>query len=125
MSEKPLDKIRELVKRDGRYQVEAYVFVFEALQHTLNTLGEERHVSGQELCHGIREKALDSFGPLARCVFRQWGVLRTDDFGVIVFNLIEIGLMGKNDNDRLEDFHDVFDLDEALSHYDLEVTLAG
>lgn len=119
----PIDKIRALVKRDGRYPVKAYLFIFEALNYTLDAIGEKRHVSGQELCHGIREKAIGSFGPLASCVFRQWGIAKTDDFGEIVFRLIEMGLMDKTDQDTRDDFCDVFDLAFALDEVELELVV--
>ena len=41
-------------------------------------------------------------------------IVRTDDFGEIVFTLIDAGLVSKNSEDRREDFRGVFDLDEAL-----------
>ena len=74
----------------------------------------ERHVTGQELCESIRLYALDQFGYMAKCVLNSWGVRSTSDFGTIVFNMIEIGQMRKTDNDRREDFDDVFDFDEGL-----------
>ena len=117
--------LAEVVRRDPRYVYEAYEFVFEALRHTqvrLNRVpqeaGEEvgprHHVKGRELLEGICDYALKQFGLMARTVFRLWGIERTDDFGEIVFNLVEANLMSKTDDDRREDFHNVFDLDEAL-----------
>ena len=47
-------------------------------------------------------------------LFRLWGINRTEDWGNIVFNLIDAGLMSKTDNDSLDDFRDVYDMDEAL-----------
>ena len=74
----------------------------------------KHHVSGPQLLEGIRQFALQEFGLMARVVFHQWGIRRTDDFGEIVFNLIEAELMSKTPGDRREDFHGVFDLDAAL-----------
>ena len=51
---------------------------------------------------------------MARTVFRMWGIQKTGDFGDIVFNLVDAGLMSKTDEDCREDFRDVFDLDAAL-----------
>jgi uncharacterized repeat protein (TIGR04138 family) len=119
--------IAEILRRDARYPAEAYEFVFEALFHTQKKLRrarqdapkdadpDERHVTGQELAHGIAEYALAQFGFLARTVFKRWNIHSTADFGEIVFNLIEANQMSKTAHDRREDFHDVFDLDEALS----------
>ena len=120
--------LAEVVRRDPRYIYEAYEFVFEALKYTqkmLNRLppregsGEEvgphHHVKGPELLEGIRRYALRQFGLMARTVFRLWGIRRTDDFGEIVFNLVAAGLMSTTDQDDRKDFHDVFDLDQALT----------
>ncbi len=73
-----------------------------------------RHVSGVELSWALRDYALMCWGGLARLVLRTCGVTRTDDFGAIVFALIESGRLQKESHDRLEDFHDVFDFQEAL-----------
>jgi len=116
-------KLFEIVRRDPRYAYEAYEFVFAALDYTLQLLGKQdaeksetgpRHVSGAELLEGVRDLALREFGLMARTVFRQWGVNRTGDFGVIVFNLVEAELMSKTPEDSLADFENRFDLDEAL-----------
>ena len=111
----PFARIRRLVRRRRRpYPVEAYAFIFDALDHTLRQIGERRHVTGQELCRGIRDLALEKFGPLAATVFRQWGVERTADFGRMVFDLIDLGLMGKTEQDEPADFDDVYDFAEAF-----------
>jgi uncharacterized repeat protein (TIGR04138 family) len=120
-------KIDDVVRSDPRYAYEAYEFLFEALQHTQEMLGrtppanaapdEDYHVTGPELLAGIRDLALREFGMMARTVFRQWGVDTTADIGELVFNLIEAGLMSKTSDDDRLDFHDVYDLDEALGNY--------
>jgi uncharacterized repeat protein (TIGR04138 family) len=51
---------------------------------------------------------------MARVVLESWGCLRTDDFGNIVYNLIEASILTKTDQDRLEDFHDVYDFEQAF-----------
>jgi uncharacterized repeat protein (TIGR04138 family) len=124
-------KLDELVRRDPRYATEAYEFVFLALGHTQKMLGrlppaagadQEHHVRGPELLAGVRDLALQEFGLMARTVFHMWGINATADFGEIVFNLIEAGLMSKTDEDDRLDFHDVYDLDEALVQgYRIEV----
>ena len=119
-------KIADSVRRDPRYPYEAYEFVFAALAHTQKALGrvpggeagEEaeaaNHVSGPELLRGARDFALREFGLMARTVFRRWGINRTDDFGEIIFNLIDANLMSKTPQDSRADFHAVYDLDEEL-----------
>ncbi len=115
--------IRQLIlPRDPRYELAAYLFVHEALEYTVRALGRnapgltpaQRHVSGQELLNGMREYAAQMFGPLAPAVFRSWRVRRTEDFGEIVFNLVEHGLLGKTEKDAREDFAGGFDFDTAF-----------
>jgi uncharacterized repeat protein (TIGR04138 family) len=76
--------------------------------------GEMRHVSGQELLGGIRDYALAQFGPMTKMVFEEWGIKRCEDFGEIVFNMVEIGLLGKTDQDSREDFANGYDFDDAF-----------
>ena len=125
----PTHPLVELLRRDKRYHLDAYVFVFDALRFAQEQLGaeksvtddetssaseEERHVTGRQLCEAIRLYALRQYGALAKNVLNHWGVHSTGDFGEIVFNLIDIGQMRKTDSDRREDFDQVFDFDEAF-----------
>jgi uncharacterized repeat protein (TIGR04138 family) len=127
MSEK-LDFTRslaEILKRDSRYAYDAYAFVLEALGYTVRKIGQRRHVTGQELCFGIRDLGWEHFGYLARTVFNSWGVKATEDFGQIVFNLVDAGLMGKTETDSPADFKAVYDFKEALEgSYRIEVPWA-
>ncbi len=105
MERKAHEVLREIVERDTRYRRDAYCFVFEALDFTVKKVViRQGHVSGRELLEGIRLYALDQFGGLAPLVFNTWGVTRTEDFGEIVFNLVEASLMGRTENDSKEDF---------------------
>jgi uncharacterized repeat protein (TIGR04138 family) len=117
-----IDELSRLVERDKRYRVEAYLFVLEALNYTLSRIGVKRHVTGRELVEGIRDLARERYGMMVKEVFRHWGVRETLDFGQIVFNLIEIKLLSKTDEDKLDDFRDIFDFDEAfLRSYPIQV----
>jgi uncharacterized repeat protein (TIGR04138 family) len=120
-------KIVEILRRDPRYQYEAYEFVLDALNHTQKALGRmpgeglppepgpEYHVSGPELLSGCCTLARQEFGLLAKTVFHAWGIRRTDDVGEIVFNLIEAHQLCKTESDSKADFQNVFDLDRALT----------
>lgn len=129
-------KLDEIVRRDPRYALEAYEFVGDALEHTQRLLGRvppkegagERdvHVSGAQLLEGVRDLALREFGLMARTVFRAWGINHTADVGEIVFNLIDAKLMKKTAEDSLDDFRDVYDLDQVLVRdYRIEVKMEG
>lgn len=108
---------------ERRYPPAAYVFVQEGLRQTSERVyaidddleGDgSRHVTGQELCVGLRDYAVNEFGPLARTVLHDWGIRQTRDFGKIVFTMIEAGLLRKTDEDSIDDFVDVFNFDEAF-----------
>ncbi len=110
--------LRRILEADPRYRRGAYAFVAEAVTLTASRIAEQegsrRHVAGRELLEGIREAALDRYGPLARNVLREWGVNRTEDFGNIVFNMVRNGMLGANDEDTPADFENGYDFDEAF-----------
>ena len=109
-----LTKVQTIHRKDPRYKPEAYFFVLAALHFTVSHLPERRHIAGKELLAGIRIYGLDQFGPLARQVFDYWGVRSTEDFGRIVFSLVDAKLLGKTEEDSLADFQDVYDFSEAF-----------
>jgi uncharacterized repeat protein (TIGR04138 family) len=108
-----LDKIQSTFLdsgRDDRYRLGAYTFVLQGLEFFLAKKGEKKHVTGGELAGGLAEFAHCQFGPMACDVLRSWGIESTDDFGFVVYNLIEIEAMSKTHGDSVEDFFGVFDL---------------
>jgi uncharacterized repeat protein (TIGR04138 family) len=120
MQEINFDETVELIlTRDRRYTREAYNFVREALDFTQKLIvkenrGQLRHVSGQELLEGIRQFALQQFGPMVVTVFEEWGIRRCRDFGEIVFNMVETGLLAKTEHDTREDFQNGYDFTDAF-----------
>ena len=120
----------------------AFQFVREGLQHTVQVMHPElaadlamdmlddtdstsvseqsadqnrRHVTGQQLCLGLRDYAIRQYGMLARTVLTHWNVRRTEDFGRIVFAMVAAGELRKSDDDSPTDFREVFDFDEAFA----------
>jgi uncharacterized repeat protein (TIGR04138 family) len=123
MQDLEFSEIVELIcKEDGRFDRKAYTFIRQALDSTVKELKKKQpertvksqHVSGAELLHGVRTYALDQFGPLSKTVLNGWGISRCSDFGDIVFNLIEYNVFSKTENDRREDFAEVYDFEEAF-----------
>lgn len=129
---------------DGPYPIEAYQFVQEGLSHTVERMlghsrassgpmavgthrsltpdfddGDTRHITGQQLSLGLRDYAIERYGMLAPTVLRHWNVLRTEDFGRIVYRLIELGMMSKTPEDSIRDFASVFDFEEAFNRANL------
>ncbi len=111
MSDDPVSDIRQ---KDDRYPRSAYDLVREAMRHTLETLGERRHVTASELLEGLGVFARAQYGPLARTVLRSCGLNSTGNVGDVVFNLIEAEEFGRNEGDTREDFDDVYDFDTAF-----------
>lgn len=115
----------KLLSRKLRFHPDAYRFVFDGLKRAQQLLSRSRasandeepgqHISGQQLLNGIRVLASEQYGPMALTVFRHWGVRSTEDFGRIVFDLIDRGEMSKTDRDQLSDFIDVYDFDDAFT----------
>jgi uncharacterized repeat protein (TIGR04138 family) len=108
------ERLKEVVARDGRYHVNGYRFVYEALDYSVKQLEKKRHISGRELLEGIKNLAIEQFGGLAVMVFDVWGVRKTGDFGNIVFNLVEADLMSRSEDDCREDFDGVYEFREVF-----------
>ena len=111
-----LDKI---LATDSRFHRDAYVFMREALDFTQKLIckenqGKVRHVTPKELLDGLRQYALAQFGPMSITVFEEWGIHQCNDFGDIVFNMIEIGLLAKTDKDSRDDFQNIYDFTDAF-----------
>jgi len=159
---KSLKRIAALARNDGRYKLDAYLFVQQALAYaqvelkmgypcaslefpseTNDEFGDElddeleddefdefddeldddeseefengSHLTGQQLCEAARLLAADLYGRMAKVVLNSWGIRVTRDFGEIVYKLIEIGEMTKSEEDRLEDFDDVYDFEDTFN----------
>jgi uncharacterized repeat protein (TIGR04138 family) len=111
--------VDKLFAQDPRFAREAYHFTREALDHTQKVVSREnkgavRHVTGQELLEGIRQYALQQYGPMTVTVFDEWGIKNCRDFGEIVFNMVECGLLAKTDKDTRNDFQQGYDFTEAF-----------
>ena len=109
------DRVQSIRQRDRRFSRHAYYFVLDALDYTMARMGkdmltgEDRHVGGRELLHFIQDFAADQFGPMAKLVFERWGLHNSDDFGEVVFNLIDAELLSRRPTDSRLDFVDGFD----------------
>ena len=114
--ERMLKKIEGILAQNPSYKFEAYSFVMAGLHYTVCKLLKPRHVSGRELCEGLKDYALEQFGPMARTVLEYWGIRSTEDFGQIVFLLIEAELLKKTEEDSIRDFDNIFDFNQAFRY---------
>jgi uncharacterized repeat protein (TIGR04138 family) len=122
------DDLAGVLARDPRYHINAYLFLFEAIDFTKTRKRRRQrdrraarvkgpiahHVTGAELCEGARDLLLQQYGLLALTVLHQWGLRSTSDFGEIVYNLIAAGDLEKSPTDSRADFDDVYDFDAAF-----------
>ncbi len=86
------------------YAEPAYAFLLEALADVRQELVRSGHVSGVELLDGIARLGAERYGPLAAMVFREWGIASSRDFGNMVYELIERGVLFQQDEDTIEEF---------------------
>lgn len=103
----------------------AYDFVRDGLKYTVQTLhgkpgspecptSERCHVTGQQLCLGIKDLAIQRWGLLAITVLERWGIRRTEDFGTMIFAMIDRQELRASENDSIDDFKGVYEFDEAF-----------
>lgn len=109
------DMLLEICERDPRYKDDAYEFVLEALSYTQKRLRRSRHVTGKELLEGIKDLLIGKFGPLTLTVLQHWGIKTTEDFGYIVFNMVEKKILSKTEEDNIESFKDVYDFEAVFN----------
>lgn len=113
------EAIVKIIQEDSHYAPEAYCFVREALDFSVKMLGKPkrgvaRHVTGKELLEGIRKYALQQYGPMAMTVLNTWGIKHCEDFGRVVFNLVQKGVLGKSEGDSIKDFSGGYDFQTAF-----------
>jgi len=113
-------KLEEFLGNVTRYSREAYEFVCEALEICIGSPAKGpvnqliRHSDATELLEAIRHLARKQFGKEAKAVLRGWKAFRTEDFGEIVFEMVDAGLLLKTPEDSKEDFKDGYSFDETF-----------
>ena len=108
------DVLARIRARGGRYHERGYLFVLATIEYLQSRLEVRRHVSGAELAWACRDFAREQFGLLAPHVLAHWGITRTEDFGRIVFTLVEVGLLVTQPGDQEGDFGGVYDFANAF-----------
>ena len=102
--------LEKIAREDGRFSLQALKFVYEGLGYTAKkNLTEPAHISGQTLCKGLRQLALEKWGRLAMLVLNTWNIKTTRDFGEIVYLMIKHKWMSTQPTDSIEDFSDAYD----------------
>ncbi|MDE1921710.1 MAG: hypothetical protein KGJ09_07110 [Candidatus Omnitrophica bacterium] len=115
MDEEFYSIINTICTYDSRYYPEAYEFVMEALAFSQKKFKKIRHIRGEELLAGIKALLLKKFGPMTLTVLSHWGIKTTDDFGNIVYNLVENKVLAKDAQDHYDSFKNAYDFDEVFN----------
>src|ERR1041384_502496 len=108
-----------LLENDTRYHRDAYSFLKEALDSAQKAISKANknqvgHITAQQLLDGIRQYGLGEFGPMTKTVLNEWGVFSCEDFGEMVFLLVEHGLLRKKESDKKDDFKGGYDFADAF-----------
>jgi uncharacterized repeat protein (TIGR04138 family) len=113
--------IQEIAKKDGRYSLRAFQFVHEGLEYTVKKFhgvdkpdDELHHISGKQLCEGLADLAADKWGRMAKVTLNQLGIKATNDFGNIVYLMVDNKWMHARPEDSVEEFHSVYDFEEVF-----------
>lgn len=117
---KPLKEIAQSTP----YSIDAFQFVRRGLEYTVQQTHEhpelldeeDRHVNGAQLTLGLIEYAVVQYGNMARMVLARWNITRSEDFGEIVFAMVNGGIMQATENDSIEDFNHVTDFATAFKN---------
>jgi uncharacterized repeat protein (TIGR04138 family) len=111
------DTVEQIVARNDRYDRKAYLFVRDSLRLTVESAikgGHPSDVQATDVLNGLRESAVEQFGPMAKFVLEEWGIHSCQDFGEILFNLAEAGFLANSAKGCRTAFGNGFDFDTAL-----------
>ena len=111
------EKFDSLLNDHKEYNEGAYDFIYDALDYTQKYIirDKTKQANAKEFSEGFRLYAINKFGCLAKTVLNEWGIKTTDDIGNIVFNLVEYNLMGREENDKIENFRNLYDFDKVFN----------
>ncbi len=112
------DAIEQILQNTEDYPADAYFFIRAALDATVEKCrkpAENPHLSAEELYFGFCSYALEEYGPLAMAVMEQWGITESTHVGDLVYNLIEVGVFGKQEGDKREQFDGLTPLNTLLN----------
>ncbi len=109
-------------RNDTRYPLDAFFYVATTLRRLLDERGREQprksgddaHVTGRQLTLYLRDSLVREFAFLAPEVLAAWNISETMDFGNIIYDLVQVGLLSTSANDSRADFLNVFPIPRGL-----------
>jgi uncharacterized repeat protein (TIGR04138 family) len=115
--EKDFHKIVEAIcEKETRFKPDAYEFIMQALSFVQKQAKKTGHLTGQEVALGVRDLAIQQYGPMAKTVLNHWGIRATADIGALVFVMIGHKLLSQQETDSIKDFNNVYDFDSAFAN---------
>ncbi len=108
--------VEDIHTKDSRYSEGVYEFVMQALSYTQKKYKKSHHVTAEELLVGIKELLTSTFGPMTLTVLQYWGISSTEDFGNVVFNLVEDKILSRAEDDEFDKFKDVYDFETTFKN---------
>lgn len=106
--------LAQIRKAGGGYDERAYLFLLAAVEYLQSGLETRRHVTGAELAWACQRLAVAQYGLMAATVLEHWGVRRTEDFGRMVYILVDVGLLVTQPGDHEADFAAVYDFADVF-----------
>src|SRR5579859_4945944 len=109
-----------VVPTDPRFPAQAFALVSLALMSAqklkfpLFLPGSAMDVSPKELLDALRRLVVQKYGKKSKTVLAQWSIKRTEDFGAIVFKMVEAGHLRMSSFDSNAGFENGFDFDVAF-----------
>ena len=101
-------KIAHILEKDESYPEEAYEFVTNVIHFATKNQDQKedssRHIGAKKIIKATVEYAVKEYGFFAQEVLLSFNIIKAMDIGNIVFNLIEVELLRKSDDDSLKDF---------------------
>ena len=104
--------------RDTRYDLGAYGFLMASLDYNRSKTESSGHIPARELVLALIELSVMRFGPTAFTTLETWGIYTPLDIGRIVYNLIDIEILSKSDDDSLDEFNKVEPFAELINPQD-------
>jgi uncharacterized repeat protein (TIGR04138 family) len=104
----------EILANDSRYSLDAYLLVNDGLGYAHKVTGRKSPTSAWELLEAIRVLMIKRYGLMAKAVLASWGIKSTDDIGQVVLNLVNAGLIPREETEGLDKFHAVYDFEETF-----------
>ena len=109
--------VRLIMEDDDTYPPEAYEFIRQSVSYAQRKKSqheESNQVSTAELVLEIKNYALKEYGPMAFYLLKKWSIDSTDDFGNIIYNLIEYKIFGEGDHDQRQDFNNAYNFHDVF-----------